>query len=61
MMASTIFHYFHNQIKATKNCKLFEGSDGYGNGDQMRDFIYVENCVDVNFMVYEKSRNFRDI
>lgn len=46
-MASTIFH-FHNQIKQSNFCKLFEGTDGYLNGEQMRDFVYVEDCVDVN-------------
>jgi len=28
--------------------KLFEGCDGYGNGEQRRDFIYVGDAVDVN-------------
>ena len=46
-MASTIFH-FHNEFKKNNFCKLFEGNNGYKNGEQMRDFIYVEDCVDVN-------------
>ena len=46
-MASTILH-FHNQIKSNQKCKLFKGTDGYKDGEQMRDFVYVEDCVDVN-------------
>ena len=46
-MASTILH-FHNQIKESNDCKLFKGTYGYKDGEQMRDFIFVEDCVDVN-------------
>ncbi len=47
-MASVAFHHF-NQFRATGKVKLFEGCDGYGNGDQRRDFISVEDVVSVNF------------
>lgn len=40
---------FNNQIIEGGKCKLFEGNLGYSNGEQRRDFIYVEDCVDVNF------------
>ena len=46
-MASVAFH-FNNQIAAGQNVKLFEGCDGYGNGEQRRDFIYVGDVVNVN-------------
>lgn len=46
-MSSTAFH-FNNQIKDNGVAKLFEGCDGYGNGEQRRDFIYVGDAVDVN-------------
>ncbi len=46
-MASVAFH-FNNQIKAEGRCRLFEGCDGYGNGEQRRDFVFVGDCVDVN-------------
>ena len=56
-MASTIFH-FYNQIKLKNQCKLFEGINGYKNGEQMRDFIYVEDCVDVNlWFMRNKSKS----
>lgn len=46
-MSSTAFH-FHNQITETGVAKLFAGSDGYGDGEQRRDFISVEDVVKVN-------------
>jgi len=35
-------------LKQNGVVKLFEGNDGYGNGEQLRDFIYVQDVVDVN-------------
>ena len=46
-MASVAFHFF-NQYRANGKIKLFEGSEGYGNGEQRRDFISVEDVVKVN-------------
>jgi ADP-L-glycero-D-manno-heptose 6-epimerase len=46
-MASTAFHFF-NQYRAAGKVKLFEGNDGYGNGEQSRDFVSVEDVVKVN-------------
>jgi ADP-L-glycero-D-manno-heptose 6-epimerase len=46
-MASVAFHHF-NQYRATGKVKLFEGCDGYANGEQSRDFVYVDDVVKVN-------------
>ena len=46
-MASVAYH-FTNQLRETGTLKLFEGYDGYGAGEQKRDFIYVEDIVKVN-------------
>lgn len=47
-MASVAFH-LHNQLLAgDENVRLFAGCDGYGDGEQRRDFIYVGDVVDVN-------------
>lgn len=46
-MASVSFHLF-NQYMATGKVRLFEGSGGYSNGEQRRDFISVEDVVKVN-------------
>jgi ADP-L-glycero-D-manno-heptose 6-epimerase len=46
-MASVAFH-LNTQVLDTGTVKLFEGCEGYGNGEQRRDFIYVGDAVDVN-------------
>jgi ADP-L-glycero-D-manno-heptose 6-epimerase len=46
-MASVAFHFF-NQYVGTGRVRLFEGSGGYGPGEQVRDFISVEDVVRVN-------------
>jgi len=46
-MASVAFHFF-NQYLATGRVRLFEGSDGYADGEQIRDFVSVEDVVRVN-------------
>lgn len=45
-MASVAFH-LRNQLLSEKVVHLFEGSGGYGPGEQRRDFIHVEDVVDV--------------
>jgi len=51
-MASVAFHFF-NQYMANGKVKLFEGCGGYGNGEQRRDFISVEDVVKVNMFFLE--------
>lgn len=46
-MASVAFH-LNNQLLEKGEIKLFAGCDGYGDGEQVRDFIYVEDVVAVN-------------
>ena len=46
-MASVAFHWM-NQLCETGKVKLFAGCNGYGNGEQRRDFISVEDVVKVN-------------
>ncbi|MEP7238553.1 MAG: NAD-dependent epimerase/dehydratase family protein, partial [Ferruginibacter sp.] len=46
-MASVIFHSF-NQIKENGKVKLFRShKEGYEDGEQLRDFIYVKDVVEV--------------
>ncbi len=47
-MASVAFH-FYNQLESGK-IKLFEGSDGF-----RRDFVFVEDVVNVNMFFYESG------
>lgn len=46
-MASVAFHFF-NQYRAAGSVKLFEGSGGYANGEQRRDFVSIEDIVKIN-------------
>jgi ADP-L-glycero-D-manno-heptose 6-epimerase len=46
-MASVAYHFF-NQYREQGKVKLFEGSGGYANGEQLRDFVSVEDVAKVN-------------
>ena len=46
-MASVVWH-FHRQFLADGRVRLFEGSGGYGPGEQRRDFVSIEDVVSVN-------------
>ena len=46
-MASVSSHLF-NQYMTNGKVRLFEGSGGYANGEQRRDFISVDDVVKVN-------------
>jgi ADP-L-glycero-D-manno-heptose 6-epimerase len=54
-MASVAFHFF-NQYVAGGRVRLFEGSGGYGNGEQSRDFISVDDAVRVNLFFLDHPR-----
>lgn len=72
-MASVVYH-FNNQLKDQGVVKLFEGDEHYPNGEQRRDFIFVDDIVNVNLWFAEnpdkkgifnvgtgQSRTFNDI
>lgn len=46
-MASVAFH-FNGQALREGQVRLFEGTDGYGHGEQRRDFIHVSDVVAVD-------------
>ncbi len=52
-MASVAFHLNNQLLAGDGVVKLFEGSDGYGDGEQRRDFIYVSDVVDVNLWCFD--------
>jgi len=52
-MASVAYHFF-KQFRSEKRVKLFQGSDGYADGEQKRDFVSVEDVVDVNMHFLER-------
>ena len=51
-MASVAFHNF-NQFRADGKVKLFEGSHGYPDGGQQRDFVFVGDVAKVNLYFYD--------
>jgi ADP-L-glycero-D-manno-heptose 6-epimerase len=56
-MASVIFHAF-NQIKATDKMKLFRSHNpDYRDGEQMRDFIYVKDLIEVCIFFMHHRKN----
>jgi ADP-L-glycero-D-manno-heptose 6-epimerase len=46
-MASMVYQ-LHRQIEETGVAKLFAGTDGYGDGEQRRDFVFVGDIVRLN-------------
>ena len=46
-MASVPFHWYH-QARRSGTIQLFEGCEGYGDGEQRRDFVFVNDIVAVN-------------
>src|SRR6186713_2806788 len=73
-MASVIFHSF-NQIKSSDKVKLFRShKPGYKDGEQLRDFVYVKDVVDICYWLMNekpasglynlgtgKARTFKDL
>ncbi|MBK7031368.1 MAG: ADP-glyceromanno-heptose 6-epimerase [Bacteroidales bacterium] len=55
-MASVVFHAYH-QIRETGMVKLFRShKEGYKDGMQLRDFIYVKDVVDVLYFLMQKKQ-----
>lgn len=51
-MASVAFHHA-NQYRERGHVALFSGWEGYGNGEQSRDFVHVDDAVAVNLHFYD--------
>ena len=43
----SVLHQLLRQMKETGVCRLFEGTEGYGHGEQVRDFVFVGDIVDI--------------
>jgi ADP-L-glycero-D-manno-heptose 6-epimerase len=53
-MASVVFHSY-NQIKESGKLKLFKShKPEYADGEQLRDFVYVADVVDVCLFLFDK-------
>jgi ADP-L-glycero-D-manno-heptose 6-epimerase len=54
-MASVIFHAY-NQIQQTGKVKLFKShKEGFKDGEQLRDFIYVKDIVSICYWLMENQ------
>lgn len=53
-MASVIWH-FHNQLLQGDELRLFQGSGGFADGEQRRDFIHVDDIVALNLWFLDKG------
>ena len=51
-MASVAFH-FNNQIHDNNEVRLFAGSGGYADGEQRRDFVFVDDICAINMWFLE--------
>lgn len=55
-MASVAYHQYF-QYSREGRVKLFEGCLGYGNGEQVRDFVYIDDVCDVLMHFLEKPQS----
>lgn len=55
-MASVAYHFYH-QYQANQSVNLFEGTGAYGNGEQLRDFVFIEDVVDVNLHFWKNPKS----
>lgn len=55
-MASVIYH-FNNQLITEGSIKVFGGSHGFSAGEHLRDFIEVNNAVDLTIWLSERDAN----
>lgn len=54
-MASMVYQMY-NQVKQGNNIKLFAGINGYADGEQKRDFIYVKDVVKINKFFWQNPK-----
>ncbi len=45
---ASVLHHFTRQLKDTGTIRMFEGSGGYANGEQRRDFVFVKDLARIN-------------
>jgi ADP-L-glycero-D-manno-heptose 6-epimerase len=45
---ASVLHHFTKQLKETGAIRMFEGSGGYRDGEQRRDFVFVKDLARIN-------------
>lgn len=57
---SSVVPQFVPQVQKSGKIRLFKSyRDGYADGEQKRDFVYVKDCVDVMWHLFESQRSAR--
>lgn len=51
---ASIAYKLHQQLLSRDSVRLFEGADGYADGEQMRDFVWVGDAIAVNLWFWER-------
>lgn len=54
---ASVAHHFYQQFQRHQKVKLFKGSGGYDNGEQRRDFVFIDDVVDVNLHFWEHPKS----
>lgn len=52
-MASVAFHHYY-QFRREGRVRLFQGSHGYSDGEQRRDFIHIDDAIRVNLHFWSR-------
>ena len=52
---ASVAYQFNKQILEDSKVKLFKGSSGYSDGEQLRDFIHVDDVVDISRWFADES------
>ncbi|HSU90866.1 MAG TPA: ADP-glyceromanno-heptose 6-epimerase [Sporolactobacillaceae bacterium] len=55
-MASMVYQLYR-QLRTSGRARLFAGTDGYADGEQRRDFVFVGDVVHVNLALAEGTRS----
>jgi len=55
IMAS-VTHHLHHQLKRGDTVKLFGRYDGFKEGEQKRDFVYIDDVIKVNLWFKEQNQ-----
>lgn len=50
---SSVAYKLSQQLRSGDRVGLFSGSNGYADGEQKRDFVWVGDCVDVNLWMLD--------
>lgn len=45
---ASVLHHFTKQLRETGTIRMFEGSGGYADGEQRRDFVFVKDLARIN-------------